>query len=76
MSELEEILLRALLLIPIFILNGWIAIKIREWQMKRRQTRFIAMVRVEYPDSRITFVSAASSDREVLSKLEEDFRNR
>lgn len=75
MSDFEfniiDTLIRVLILVPIFIFNGWCTIKLYHWDNNRRDMKFLKHLKIEYPDSVIILSSVSSSDRESLNKLKE-----
>lgn len=66
---MEDLLLRTLLMIPVLILNGYLAIRMHHRLNVAREMRFLKHLKIIHPDSEIIFSSIATNEYEALKKL-------
>lgn len=66
---LLEWLAWSVLLFVLLIVNGQISIYFYKRRQKRNGLKFIKWVKVQYPESTVTYISVDSSDEGALEKL-------
>lgn len=66
---MNDLLLQTLLVMPVLVLNGYLAIRVDHWLNKKREQRFLKHVRIKYPDSTIMFTSIETSDAQAMHRL-------
>jgi hypothetical protein len=69
---MNEILLHMLIVLPFFIFNGWVTVKIYKRNQRRQDKKFLRYIKIRFPDAtQTTLTSVAASDEEALTRIKE-----
>lgn len=72
--DISDVLIICAIAVPVGFLNNWIAIWGYKRRLRKREERFLKVVKIDHPGSTITLISADSSDEATMKKLEEQYR--
>lgn len=72
--DISDVLIVMAVAIPVSFVNKWVVIWSYKRSLRKREERFLKVLKIDNPNATITFISASSDEQKVLDEIEQKYR--